>query len=374
MNRALMVYSRSLSGAEKRFIRMAYELVNIDEDVYFVINEDVFELAQEDDEIRNKLKYLEEENKLFILMKRSNTFIEHLFNMISVIKFVKKKNIKLMHSALGAIKYAPALKIFGVRTLIEITSPDFANEIKSKRYRLYSNFMDSISCVSDNVYRMTCESLKEIGKEKLVEKTYTAKLPFFTPPQKVLKSEVSRIDKENLIVYASRFVERKNPILFAEAAKKFLEKHPQWKIVMLGKGPLEEKVLRILSDEIKNDKVKVTHTSDVYSYYRRSRVFVSVIYPDNFPSQSILEAMFMKNALIATDVGQTSQFLENDNGTLIPGYSVNSLVEALETITKDDETLEFLGNSSKQLVESKFSKDRYIEYLVNLHKKAFWKF
>ena len=46
-------------------------------------------------------------------------------------------------------------------------------------------------------------------------------------------------------------------------------------------------------------------------------VFVSIQTTNNYPSQSVLEAMGCGNAIIATDVGDTRMFINENNGILI---------------------------------------------------------
>ncbi|SES42865.1 glycosyltransferase family 4 protein [Salipaludibacillus aurantiacus] len=362
-NIAIFTMGRSLSGAEKRFIRIASELNKKRDNIILILNRRLYNKGLEDKEISDRLKNL----KIILINneKYSNRFRNMLYTFISVYLALKKNNVSLLHGSLGGLKYAFIGKILKAKTVGEITSPDVAEKISTTNLRYVIPFLDKLITVSPGVKQRTIENLEKIKKHK-INQIYCSSIPFFLPQESYSTIEFSK--KEKLIVFASRFIKRKNPLLFANVVKKILDEDPEWKVAILGQGPLEEEVKCILKDHLDKKRVVVEYTKDLYGYLKRSKLFVSLIYPDNYPSQSILEAMYMKNAIVATDVGNTNKLVTKDNGYLVKDYEVNSVYETLKEAVSNQERLEEMGEQSAKLIEEKFSKDIYLKELQAIYK------
>ncbi|MFC4025135.1 glycosyltransferase [Oceanobacillus longus] len=364
---AIFTMNNSLSGAEKRFIRIASELSVVREDILLIINKELLELAINDTEISTKVKFLLNKGCLITLNKtNSNNRVKRITtNFYSLFRIIKNYNIKIIHCSLGALKYTLLKKFVDIKVIAEITSPDVAFEItQRKKYKYMVPNFDKIIAVSQGVEEKTIKSLETLGYKSLSRNVHCSSIPFFLP--KVGANEFDKFEKENLIVFASRFVDRKNPVLFAQAVNKFLNENGIWKVAILGKGPLEDEVKLELKKHIASERVIVEHTKDIYGYLKRSKLFVSLIYPDNYPSQSILEAMFMKNAILATSIGNTNKLVTEKNGYLVD-YDIESILKGLKDAVLDDNSLLEMGEQSLNLIKEKFSKDIYIDELQNIY-------
>src|SRR5690606_8123276 len=142
-----------------------------------------------------------------------------------------------------------------------------------------------------------------------------ASIPFFDALE-ITKQRVSQ--KEKWIVSASRFIERKNVVLFAHAVKDAIAELADWKVFLLGQGPEEERLRTLLSDEISRGVVDLGYDGRIEDILARSALYVSLIEPDSYPSQSVLEAMAFGNALLLGDVGDSARFIARStpNGVL----------------------------------------------------------
>lgn len=98
-------------------------------------------------------------------------------------------------------------------------------------------------------------------------------------------------------------------------------------------------------------------------------VFVSIQTTNNYPSQSVLEAMGCGNAIIATDVGDTRMFINENNGILID-LEVNTLVNAIETLYLSKNLRERLGNYAYSYVRENHTIEKMAKYYVDLFDKA----
>ena len=365
----IFVISNSLSGAEKRFIRIASQIFKIRrDDIILIINNDLYRLALSDSELYERIKVLENHNRVYVLNKKDRTLSKYfriISDLLELFIVIKTQKIKIIHSVLGALKYSIFKKFLGVKVIAEITSPDISDTLLTNRYRLLLDKFDKIITVSESVKNRTINNFKKIKKDYLIERIQCSSIPFFLPTHQ--HNNLSFEKKENLIVYASRFIERKNPILFAKAVQKLLDTNKDWKVAVLGKGPLEEEIKRILKKYIENGRVVVEYTKDIFCYLKKSKIFVSLIYPDNYPSQSILEAMYMMNAIVATNVGNTKIFVTENNGFLINNFEVDTLYKTLVDAVSNQERLKIMGHHSTKQITEKFSSEIYLKELQKIY-------
>ena len=168
--------------------------------------------------------------------------------------------------------------------------------------------------------------------------------------------------KENLVVFGHRLIPRKNPIVFAKAAKRFLAEKPDWKVAIRGLGPEQEEVESILAEEINDGRALIGFDPNLMKELQRSRVFVSIESEDNYSNQSVLEAMWCYNALLMSDRGRTRARYYAQNGKLCDPDE-NSVFEALLEITHDPEKLCEMAMNGRNHVEANFNREKYLEHI-----------
>lgn len=362
----ICLISNRLSGAEKRIIRIFIKLSASSEDYLLLINDELFALAKNDIEFSNFIEKMLSNNKLIVLENisyKKAKIIKTIITNVKMYKTVKTHNVRVVHLVLSAIQGSFGCKLAGSKVIFEVTSPDVAKSVTKGSLKFFSSLIDKFIAVSPTVENILVSNWNKNNKKKLIEKIKCSSIPYFNKPMKNCSYDA----KENLIVYASRFIERKNPLLFAKAVKMFLANNEEWKIAILGSGPLENEIKNELLDEINDKRVSVEQTNNIYSYFEKSKIFVSLIYPDNYPSQSILEAMSMRNAIIATNVGSTDKFVNKKNGILVEEFNKEAVVNAIIQLTSDLKLLKIMGDESLDKVKNKFSSDKYIDELVETY-------
>ncbi|MBS4034554.1 MAG: glycosyltransferase family 4 protein [Ignavibacterium sp.] len=110
-------------------------------------------------------------------------------------------------------------------------------------------------------------------------------------------------------------------------------------------------------------EVQIFFQSKLFPY--NASVFVSIQTTNNYPSQSVLEAMGCGNAIIATDVGDTRMFINDKNGILI-GLNINNLVNAIESLYLNKELSLRLGMNAYSYVRENHTIDKMADYYINL--------
>jgi len=197
-------------------------------------------------------------------------------------------------------------------------------------------------------------------------------------PQKILVSPGSVVDldrfqpspeKEPWVVFAGRLIEGKNPLLFVEAIPAILRAVPTARFFLLGDGPLRSLVEHALERLNLLRAVEIGFHPDPVPVFSRACVFASLQREDNYPSQSLLEAMACGAATVATDVGLTWKLVDETTGTRVKP-NPDDIAEAVIGLLRDPQRCDRLGRAARRRVAEQHSKERYRTYLDTLYARA----
>jgi glycosyltransferase involved in cell wall biosynthesis len=198
------------------------------------------------------------------------------------------------------------------------------------------------------------------------------------PADKILVSPGSVIDLERFrpaqvkklwVVFAGRLIEEKNPMLFVEAAQAVHRAMPAAKFFLLGEGPLRPLLDRQISRLGLQDVIVMDFHADTAPILSHARVFASLQRQDNYPSQSLLEAMACGAVPVATDVGMTWRLVDETTGIRVkpdPGL----IAEAVIGLLSDSSRCERLGEAARRRVAEQHSEEAYRRYLDGLYARA----
>lgn len=353
-----IINSTTLSGAEKRICRIIREIkLNYTNNVIVILRKELYKALEKSTEEYAEILHLADKIHQVEIASNLPSILKLTLWNFKVIKLITKyPEVNIIHILLDKNLPIVVKSILSKKKVIfEISSPDVVDVmVNGFRKNLFSKDL-FLNYVSQTVRD------RHVKKSNPSNPFKVATIPYYQP--KNVEVEVSK--KEKLIIYGSRFIERKNPILFAKVAKRILAKHKDWSIKMLGEGPLEAELRSILSEEISAGRVFIGRVPSLFETLIASKIYVSLIVPDNFPSQSLLEAMEAKNAIIANNVGLTHT-LVSDNGILVD-LNEDKVFEAIENLINDEVRLEQLCENSFSKIRADFSPKRYIEDFTELY-------
>lgn len=361
----IIVLSSMASGAERRATSLAHSALShytANREIHLIISELLYAaLIQQPDSVI-ALEALETASRLHVLPEPPKSLpgkAQVLIELTQAIRTVLRNNIRVLHTFLGALPIAFFMRFWKMPTIFEVTSPDIVQKLKRPQNRLFVNSYTALNCVSPSVARR----LRELG---LRPKINEAPIPFFQPkaPSK------QTIPRENLIVFASRFIPRKNAVLFCRAAIRFVLANPDWRVAILGKGPTANKIQAELDAHGNPRNILVKYSDDVRAHLRKAKIFVSLIEPDNYPSQSVLEAMDEGLALLLAKTGDSNLFLskEKPNGILCE-LTEDAILEGIKYLARNLPHLKEMGLSSKILLSKRFAPEIYQEWLANTYRE-----
>jgi glycosyltransferase involved in cell wall biosynthesis len=178
-------------------------------------------------------------------------------------------------------------------------------------------------------------------------------------------------EKKNFeIAFCSRLEPDKHPMHFLEAAKSILKEYPDIKFHVLGEGSLVKEIRHYIESSKLSKQINFRFHPNPPEIFKETSVIVSLQKNTNYPSQSLLEAMACGNAVIASDVGDTSLLVNKNNGILVKAEA-GKIAEAMETlINRKDLTLQ-MGKKAREDVINNHSIERYVEYFLGLVKDAY---
>lgn len=176
--------------------------------------------------------------------------------------------------------------------------------------------------------------------------------------------------KEKLrIVFSGRLEKDKNPVMFLEAALLLAKQFPEVEFHIMGEGRLSSVI---------KEKTDIYGLPNIvfHGFHRNppeilaeTSVFVSIQTTNNYPSQSVLEAMACGNAVVASDVGDTRMFVNDNLGSLIE-LNLESLVQCLKKYIEKPVIALEKGLKGSEYVRENHTIKRSAEYYMDLFRKA----
>lgn len=263
----------------------------------------------------------------------------------------------LIHAALGgAYAVCPLLLLRpGHRVVLSVTNPSLEQMVGAVAglplYRYALARCARIDALTANVRASLVRQGCDAGK-------------IAVPPGSVVDAEHFQPApaKEPWVVFAGRLVEEKNPLLFVEALPMVRRAVPDARFFLLGEGPLSQQVAEAVARLGLQPVVDIGFAPDPAPLLGRARVFVSLQRQDNYPSQSLLEAMSAGLAVVATDVGLTWQLVDEETGLRVKPEPFE-VAAAVIALLRDPGRCRTMGAAARRRVIDRHSAERYQSYL-----------
>jgi colanic acid/amylovoran biosynthesis glycosyltransferase len=185
------------------------------------------------------------------------------------------------------------------------------------------------------------------------------------------------IPREPIIVFVGRFVEKKGAEYLIHAARRLLDANIEFRLVLIGDGPLRPKLERLASEqnvpvefpgfipgeEIKMwlNKASVAAVPSVTALDGDSEGLPTVV----------IEAQSMGVPVVGTiHSGIPEGIDDNETGLLVPERDEEALAEALKTLLTDDATRAKFGRAARNLILDRFEMGKQVRGLEDIYAKA----
>lgn len=336
----LVIPDLSQGGAERVMSELANNLAKSGHEVHLVLLVDTLDFYRiESEVVVHRLGFL---NKGRIQKKMSeiSTFIKlrkllKSYRPDTVLSFMDKYNVFtiLASSFLG-------LNVF----VSDRSNPKLENSyilriFKKLTYKKATGIIAQTSMAKDLIYKFT-------GNENIHVVPNPLKNIILDPT----------VARENIILNVGRLVPEKGQSLLLNAFARL--NHPNWKLVIVGGGPL----LGELEDHAKNLEVidKVTFTgsvSNVDQWYAKASIFAFSSISEGFPN-ALIEAMAAGLPCVSfdCDAGPRDIIDNGKNGILVPVGEYELLADSLNHLIRNEEFRDLLSAEGAK-VRNKLSAD-----------------
>lgn len=183
-----------------------------------------------------------------------------------------------------------------------------------------------------------------------------------------------QLKNKKIIAFVGRLIYGKGIIHLLEAIN--LLKRADIFLFIAGDGPEMKNIREYVK---KNNLLKHVNFlgnipfSEVISILKITDIVVNPSYTEGLPT-SVLEAGACRRAIIATNVGGTTEIINPDqSGIIIKPYSAKEIINALKTLLDNPERRNELGENARKEIEQKFNWERavsdYLKEIELLQKK-----
>lgn len=384
-------------GSEKYYFTVADALKDVGCDVIYFAMQDEKNLPCKEEEyfvsnvgvnggIKNKLKMIKNMNyskeaykKLSLLLEKEKPDLA-ILNLVhkqitcSIIPALKKHNVKIIWTMHDLITVCPSYTMLDGKGNIceKCLGGNFKNCFKNKCIK-GSKLMSFLSTreakfIKKHNYYNDVDlyiAPSRFYKNKLEEGKFTSSKIVYLPNPlpKDTKFEINN-NPDNYILYFGRLSKEKGVATLIKAMKDV-----NYKLIVLGTGPLEEELKQLVIDENLSDKISLLgfkQGDELEKYIKNAK---AVVLPSEWYENgpySAMEAMALGKPLIVSNHGGLPELVnDNENGFIF--NDKNELVAKLNAIINLEEK-EYLGfcKKSLEIAKSKFDVNKYLDKLLNL--------
>ena len=177
--------------------------------------------------------------------------------------------------------------------------------------------------------------------------------------------------KINYLLYVGRLAKNKGIENILDAFTNISKKLKNIKLIIIGNGPLDVEIKRIIEkNHLKESIILKEHMShnDICYYYNIASILMNVGMSGGL-ANVVIEAIASKLPIIATDVGASKDFVNEDLGTgvLINTNEIKILESAILRILNNEK----FSNKFDQKILEQFSFDNFGKQLVGIYDDAY---
>lgn len=176
--------------------------------------------------------------------------------------------------------------------------------------------------------------------------------------------------QEGNVLFFGRITPYKGIEYLIEAVKLIEKQYPTVSATIAGEGDFARYERLIEGDEHFTVDNRLIPDNEVAPLFQKACVVV-LPYTDGSQSGIISIAGAFKRPVVATDVGNFSEMVEDGKtGLIVPPKDANGLAEAIIRLLSDDELRQQMGENAYQAVRDKFSWDDVARKTLTVYKEA----
>ena len=315
-------------------------------------------------------KFSELSDKIYHL---PNLFLEKDLFSIGISHIINVHNVDILHvvhcgyvyEALPLIKENnPNTKT--ILTLFNDRVPDYVNNMKK-----YQSYLDIITVDSEAVGKSLTKQLNKDKNPQVipngidVNKIFNPKLYERSKLRDGLDIKIN----EKAVFFIGRLSEEKNPDVFIKVAQRFAKSNENVKFFIVGDGPMYKECASLIHEYKLKSIRMLGYSADVAQYLAAADIMILPSSIEGFPL-SILEAMSMEVAVVASSVGAISDVKHGQNGMCVSPGSVGDINTALSKLVSDENLLSSMKKAGRMDVKKLYSEEVLQKNYVKLYREV----
>ena len=185
------------------------------------------------------------------------------------------------------------------------------------------------------------------------------------------RSEFDLNPDHRTIGMLAQFIPRKGHRFLISAAPEILSRFPEARILLFGKGPLQNSIRKQCSRKQLGDKILFAGFRD--DMERILPCLNVVVHPATLEGLgvSLLQAAAAGVPIVATRVGGIPEIVENGiNGYLIEAGNIQAITNRVINLLEDPKKSKSFGSCGRKKVESQFSIDTMVKRYLSVYRKV----
>jgi glycosyltransferase involved in cell wall biosynthesis len=286
-----------------------------------------------------------------------------LRTVIAIRNYVKKQHIDIVHShGYKADFFAVLATLFRNMHLFATCHPWIRTNLMVKLYARFDKYLlkkfDRIVAISDEIkHEILMSGISEDKVTAINNGIDFSRFKYTHKPIEFLKE--FKIDPDKIIIGTiGRLSEEKGQMIFIKAAKKLLENIPNLLFMIVGDGPLREKLqTNVINCGIRDHFIFTGVSDDIPKILAILDIFVLPSLTEGLP-MVLLEAMAAKKPIIATAVGAIPNvIIDKESGHLIKPGDTNGLIDAIMRLFNDQDYTSRIAQKGFEIAIKEYSSE-----------------
>ena len=312
-----------------------------------------------------KQKALEHQIPVFTLPFRGNADFKTLF---ALRKLVKQHGIDIINTHSGKDTWVGGLaaKLSGAKF---IRTRHLSNRIRANRTNFINELADYIFTTGESV-RADMIKYNRIKPERIQSIPTGIDAEVFDPAlynRRVCREQFDLQAGEIVIGIIAVLRQFKRHDLFLEMAKTLIGQYPDKKLVFLiaGDGPQKDNLVTMAERLGLVSQIRfLGHVTQVPELLTALDIFVLSSDSKEGVPQSVMQALLMNKAVVATNSGSTRDLLGKDNFKLVDTHSQESLIKAVSDYIDNPKPVD-----PRQFILDGFSKSVMTQKIVKIYQE-----
>ena len=287
----------------------------------------------------------------------------------ALIKIIKENGIDIVNTHSGKDTWTGgiAAKLAGVKF---IRTRHLSNPINPSRFNFINELADFIFTTGESVKNAMIKN-NRIKPEKIMSVPTGIDENIFDPKKydSLKIREKYGIKKDEItigIIAVLRGFKRHE--MFIDMANLISKKFPKCKFFIAGEGPRRAIIENLIKEKNLETKIQLLgHIDDPFSLLSALDIFVLTSDKNEGVPQSIIQALMMNKAVIATDVGGTKDLLNNNNFFILAPNNLQQLVRTITLLIENKTLRETYASSARNSILKKFSQTHMAENIKNIY-------